>query len=90
VVQVNSDALTISRDRVIEELRQRGIGTSVHFIPLHLHPLYQRMGYRPGQFPQAEAHFERALSLPLYPGMTGEETAQVVGALHEIAREFRR
>lgn len=91
VVQVNSSALRIDRNRVIEELKNRGIGTSVHFIPLHLHTLYQeRLGYRSGQFPNAEERFERAISLPIYPGMTGEDSDRVIEALHGIAREYRR
>jgi dTDP-4-amino-4,6-dideoxygalactose transaminase len=90
VLQVKPDALRIGRDRVIEELKIRGIGTSVHFIPLHLHSLYQRLGYREGQFPNAEARFNGAISLPLYPGMTDEDSDRVIAALHDIAREFRR
>jgi dTDP-4-amino-4,6-dideoxygalactose transaminase len=91
VIQVNSKALRIHRDQVIEELKQRGIGTSVHFIPLHLHSLYQRhLGYRAGQFPNAEAQFERSISLPLYPGMSAEEVGRVVGALHDVASKFAR
>jgi dTDP-4-amino-4,6-dideoxygalactose transaminase len=90
VLQVKPDALRIGRDRVIEELKSRGIGTSVHFIPLHLHSLYQRLGYRDGQFPNAEARFDRAISLPLYPGMTDEDSDRVIAALEDIAREFRR
>ncbi|HEY0704007.1 MAG TPA: DegT/DnrJ/EryC1/StrS family aminotransferase [Candidatus Acidoferrales bacterium] len=91
VILVNTDALRIGRDRVIEELKLRGIGTSVHFIPLHLHPLYQnRLGYFAGQFPNAETHFERAISLPIYPGMTPDETGRVAEALREITHEFGR
>jgi perosamine synthetase len=91
VVQVNRDALRISRDRVIEELRQRGVETSVHFIPLHLHTLYQnQLGYRRGQFPVAERCFERAISLPIYPAMSDEDADRVGEALRVIAREFRR
>jgi dTDP-4-amino-4,6-dideoxygalactose transaminase len=90
VLQVKPDALRIGRDRVIEELKSRGIGTSVHFIPLHLHSLYQRLGYREGQFPNAEARFNGAISLPLYPGMTDEDSDRVIAALQDIAREFRR
>jgi len=90
VLKVNPDALSISRDRVIEELKKRGIGTSVHFIPLHTHPYYQqKLGYRTGQFPHAENHFEHAISLPLFPGMTNDDTERVVEALHDIAREHR-
>jgi perosamine synthetase len=91
VLQVNEAALRINRDQVIEELKQRGIGVSVHFIPLHLHPLYQqRCRYRPGDFPHAEERFAGALSLPLYPGLTGEEQDRVIQALHDIARLHRR
>lgn len=91
VVHVNSRALRIDRDRVIEELKNRGIGTSVHFIPLHLHPLYQkRLGYRSGQFPNAEDRFTSAISIPLYAAMADEECDRVIESLHEIADEYRR
>jgi perosamine synthetase len=91
VVQVNPAALRIDRDRVIEELKQRGIGTSVHFIPLHLHALYRKgSGYRAGQFPVAEKCFARAISLPIYPAMNEEDADRVTEALYDIAREFRR
>jgi dTDP-4-amino-4,6-dideoxygalactose transaminase len=76
---------------VIEELRSRGIGTSVHFIPLHLHTLYQtQLGYRAGQFPNAEERFERAISLPIYAAMNDEDSDRVIEALYEIARTYRR
>jgi dTDP-4-amino-4,6-dideoxygalactose transaminase len=91
VVLVEPLALGIHRDQVIEELRQRGVGTSVHFIPLHLQPYYQRTwGYRPGEFPVAEDYFDRCISLPIYPGMTDEDIHQVIEALHDISRKFRR
>lgn len=91
VIQVNSSALRIDRNRVIEELKSRGIGTSVHFIPLHLHTLYQeKLGYRTGQFPNAEEHFERAISLPIYPAMTDEDSNRVIEALYDIARVYKR
>ncbi len=91
VVEANKQALRINRDQVIDELKARGIGTSVHFIPLHLHPLYQnKLGYRCGQFPNAEERFAGAISLPIFPGMTQEELERVVEALRDIALEFRR
>jgi dTDP-4-amino-4,6-dideoxygalactose transaminase len=91
ILQVNHSALRIDRDQVIEQLKLRGIGTSVHFIPLHLHPLYQRrLGYRPGQFPNAEARFARAISLPIYAAMTDADSSRVVEALHDIEQRFRR
>lgn len=91
VLLVNPQALRIDRDRVIEELKQRGIGTSVHFIPLHLHSLYRdRLGYTAGQFPNAEERFRRAISLPIFPGMDPADSNRVIEALHDIAREYRR
>jgi perosamine synthetase len=90
VLQIEPKAFSVGRDTFIEELKQRGVGTSVHFIPLHTHPLYsQRFGYRAGQFPNAERHFEGAISLPLYPSMTTDDVDRVVGALSEIAVKFR-
>ncbi len=90
VIEVNSACLHIDRDRVIEELKLRGIGTSVHFIPLHLHTLYQGLGYRRGQFPNAEERFQGAISLPLFAAMSDEESDRVIEALHDIASEFKR
>lgn len=88
VLQLNPSALRIGRDQLIEELKLRGIGTSVHFIPLHLHTLYRGLGYEQGQFPNAEERFERAMSLPIYPAMTERDTNRVIEALLEIAREY--
>ena len=74
-------ALASRRARAIDGLRRAGIGTSVHFIPLHLHPLYRRMGYRAGQFPAAEAAYAGAISLPIWPGMTDAQVDRVIGAV---------
>ena len=60
---------------------QAGIATSVHFIPLHLHPLYRRMGYRAGQFPAAEAAYAGAISLPIWPGLTDAQIDRVIEAV---------
>jgi perosamine synthetase len=91
VLRIHPEKLSIDRDRFITELKDRGIGTSVHFIPLHLHPFYQkRFGYKPGDFPQAEAEYARALSLPIYPTMTDAEINAVINAVSEITHTFRR
>ena len=58
-----------------------GIGTSVQFIPLHLHPLDARMGYRAGQFPVAEHACAGAISLPIWPGMSDGEVARVIDSV---------
>jgi len=80
-------AIASRRARVIDALRQDGIGTSVHFIPLHLHPLYRRMGYRVGQFPAAEAAYAGSISLPIWPGMTDSQVDRVIlSVAAELAR----
>jgi perosamine synthetase len=79
--------LASRRARTIDRLREVGIGTSVHFIPLHLHPLYARMGYRPGQFPRAEAAYAGAISLPIWPGMSNGQIDRVIQA---VGTELRR
>jgi dTDP-4-amino-4,6-dideoxygalactose transaminase len=72
------------RARAIAEMAAEGIGTSVHFIPLHLHPLYREMGYRAGQFPAAEAAYAGAISLPIWPGMTDAQVDRVVESVIRV------
>ncbi len=91
VLRVCPGGLSIHRDRLIEELKERGIGVSVHFIPLHLHPYYRdTWGYRPGDFPVAEDYYDRCLSLPLYAAMTEENQSRVIDAIRDIAFRYRR
>jgi dTDP-4-amino-4,6-dideoxygalactose transaminase len=90
VVRLRPDRLAIGRDRFVAELQQRGIGTSVHFIPLHLMSYYrQRYGLHPEDFPVALRLYRAALSLPIYPSLTDEEIARVVAAVREAGGRFR-
>jgi dTDP-4-amino-4,6-dideoxygalactose transaminase len=83
--------LTIDRGQVIEGLKQLGIGTSVHFIPLHLHPYYRRRwGYSPGDCPVATAEYERVISLPIWPGMSFDDIDRVVDGLETVLGSARR
>ncbi|WP_083630337.1 DegT/DnrJ/EryC1/StrS family aminotransferase [Sulfobacillus thermosulfidooxidans] len=85
------EALSLSRDQFIEELKVRNIGASVHFIPIHLHPYYQmRYGWTPGQFPNAEQFFEAEVSLPLYPSMTDDDVNDVIEAVRDIVLSHSR
>ncbi len=73
------------RDQIIEFLKQKGIGTSVHFIPLHIQPYYQKKySYQPQDFPIAFKTFERSISLPIYPSLTSEEVDYICQILNEI------
>jgi len=91
ILRLRPGILRIGRDALIERLRERGIATSVHFQPLHLHSLYRRaFGFRKGSYPRTERESARAISLPLYPGLTQQAQDRVVGALLDQARRHRR
>ena len=75
---------SLDRDQVIEELKARNIGTSVHFIPIHMHKFYAReFDYAPGDFPSSESYFASTISLPMYPGMSYTDLDDVVDALRD-------
>lgn len=79
VVQLQSDRPEQERRELYQALRAAGIGVYVHYLPVHLHSYYQKsFGYRPGSFPAAEAYYQRALTLPLYPKMSDEEVERTL------------
>ncbi|MCB0079155.1 MAG: DegT/DnrJ/EryC1/StrS family aminotransferase, partial [Anaerolineales bacterium] len=83
--------LRIDRGEFIELLKAANIGTSVHFIPLHLHPYYrEKYGYAPTDFPVAFREYQREISLPIYSKMTDEDVADVITAVLEIVDEYQR
>lgn len=91
VIRLDLNRLTIDRAEFIEALRAHNIGTSVHFIPVHLHPFYQeRFHYRPGDFPNAASLYARIVSLPLYPRMTEDDVDDVIASVRQIVAEHRR
>jgi dTDP-4-amino-4,6-dideoxygalactose transaminase len=91
VIRLHLDRITIDRSVFIEELKQRNIGTSVHFIPVHLHPYYRdKYRLRPNDFPVAFREYQRIVSLPLYPRMTDQDAIDVIDAVREVCQKFRR
>lgn len=91
VLRLNLESLTIDRARFIHELKLRNIGTSVHFIPVHLHPYYRdKYGYKPEDYPVAYREYQRIVTLPLFPRMTDRDVADVVEAVVEVLRSFKR
>ena len=90
VLRLRLDHLQIDRSAFIDRLRIRNIGTSVHFIPIHVHPYYrQKYGWMPFSFPVAYQEFRRAISLPLYPAMSDDDVADVIAAVKAIVEETR-
>ncbi|HVH68408.1 MAG TPA: DegT/DnrJ/EryC1/StrS aminotransferase family protein [Gemmatimonadales bacterium] len=91
VLRLRPGVLRVGRDRFIEELTARNIGTSVHFMPIHLHPYYRdKYHYHPMSFPVAYDNFQRMLSLPLNPRLSDQDVADVIDAVRDVVREQRR
>ena len=83
-IRLRLERLAVDRNRFMALLRERGVGCSVHWRPLHLHPYYEEsFGWRPQHFPVASRLWERLISLPLFPGMTAEEQASVVETVRD-------
>jgi dTDP-4-amino-4,6-dideoxygalactose transaminase len=75
----------------LKNLKARNIGTSVHFIPIHLHPYYRdKYGYKPDDFPVAYREYQRIISLPLYPRMSDQDVEDVIEAVCDVVGRFRR
>jgi dTDP-4-amino-4,6-dideoxygalactose transaminase len=88
VLRLRPGALRIGRDQFIDELAARNIGTSVHFMPIHLHPYYRdKYGYHATAFPVAYENFQRMISLPLNPRLSDQDVADVIDAVRDVARE---
>ena len=84
-IRLELERLRISRHEFVAMMRSRNIGTSVHFIPLHLHPYYRSTyHYQPQDFPNASYAYERIVSLPIYPSMTNGDASDVIGAVRDI------
>jgi UDP-4-amino-4,6-dideoxy-N-acetyl-beta-L-altrosamine transaminase len=85
VVQVTNNA-AFDRRSIFDTLRGAGILVNIHYIPIHLQPYYARLGFKVGDFPNTEAYYSRAISLPLYPGLSVEDQDHVVATLKNILR----
>lgn len=89
-IRLNLDRLRIDRAEFIRQLGSLGIGASVHFIPLHLHPYYRNTyGYRPEDLPVASRAYEGLVSLPIYPSLIDEQVSRIISGVREIARANR-
>jgi perosamine synthetase len=91
VIRLGLASLTCGRNEFITRLKEKGIGTSVHFIPLHIHPYYrEKYGYRPEDMPVAWETYQKSVSLPIYPEMSDEDVERVIECVHETLRDARR
>ncbi len=91
VLRLNLETLRIDRAQVMEELKARNIGASVHFIPVHLHPYYRdRYRWAADAFPIAYREYQRMVSLPLFPKMTDADVEDVIAAVFDVVERIRR
>jgi UDP-4-amino-4,6-dideoxy-N-acetyl-beta-L-altrosamine transaminase len=81
VVEIDAARGNVKRAEVFARLRAAGIGVNVHYIPIHLQPFWRARGFAAGNFPRAEAYYQRAISLPLFPRLAEHEQDCVVAAL---------
>jgi dTDP-4-amino-4,6-dideoxygalactose transaminase len=90
-LRINPERLSLSRNEFIGKLQERGIGVSVHFIPLHTMPYYKkRYSLEDTDFPESLAAYGRAISLPIWPGMKNSQVERVITVVKELALEYTR
>jgi dTDP-4-amino-4,6-dideoxygalactose transaminase len=84
VVRLQLDRIRKTHRQVFEELRAAGIGVNLHYIPVHTQPYYQKLGFRAGDFPEAEKYYAEAITLPLFYDLTAADQERVVGTLRQV------
>ena len=84
VIQVDKDV----RKRVFDQLRASGIGVNVHYIPIHIQPFYQNLGFSEGECPVAESYYRRAISLPIFQGLNIDRQNEVIFIVNKIMSEL--
>ncbi|WP_048601367.1 UDP-4-amino-4,6-dideoxy-N-acetyl-beta-L-altrosamine transaminase [Rubeoparvulum massiliense] len=84
IIQIDSNKIGVNRDEAYQRLIERKIGANVHYIPVYLHPYYQRLGYKQGLCPQAENLYESMITLPLFPKMTESHVQAVIHDVKEV------
>lgn len=88
VIKLNSDKLTCTRKEVFEALQAENIGVNVHYLPVYLHPYYQKLGYKGGLCPEAEKLYESIITLPLFPKMTNKDVEDVINAVKKVVKYY--
>ena len=89
VIRLNLEKLGTDRSEIFSLLRSRGIGVNVHYIPVHLHPYYrERFGYQGGECPVAEKAYEQVISLPIFPGISERNIADVINTITQLTKYY--
>jgi len=83
-IQLELDKMTKTHFQIFDELRQHGLGVNLHYIPLYTQPYYKRMGFSQDNFPNSEAYYSRAISIPMFQGLTFEQQEQVIEVMKRV------
>ena len=86
VIRLQLDQISKTQLEVFEGMRKADILVNLHYIPVHTHPYYQEMGFKQGQFPNAEKYYQEAISIPMFPTMTYEQQNKTVATLKELLK----
>lgn len=86
VIRLKLSSITLTHKAVFDALRERGIGVNLHYIPVHTQPYYAKMGFKYGDFPEAEQYYREAISLPMFHTMTDQQQDNIVRALTEVLK----
>ena len=85
MLQIDFEKIGTTRKDFMKELADKGIGTQAHYIPVHTQPYYKtHYGYKTGDYPIAEEYYEKTLSLPLYPALSGDDIQKVIDTIKEL------
>jgi UDP-4-amino-4,6-dideoxy-N-acetyl-beta-L-altrosamine transaminase len=84
VIRLDLDIIEKSHKQVFQELRDKGIGVNLHYIPVHIHPYYRSMGFKLGDFPEAEKYYNEAISIPIFHGLKDDQQNTVIRAITEV------
>ncbi|MCY6353993.1 UDP-4-amino-4,6-dideoxy-N-acetyl-beta-L-altrosamine transaminase [Clostridium sp. ZS2-4] len=90
VIKLNLEKFTCTRKEVFEALQAENIGVNVHYLPVYMHPYYQKLGYKKGLCPNAEDLYERMITLPLFPGMEHKDVLDVINAVKKVLNYYKR
>ena len=83
-VQLKLEQLSKAHNQIFDELRKNGVGVNLHYIPIHMQPYFENMGFKKGNFPIVENYYSRAISIPIYQGLTTELQDKVVKVLKDL------
>tara|TARA_B100000963_G_scaffold358099_1_gene381887 strand:- start:5976 stop:7133 length:1158 start_codon:yes stop_codon:yes gene_type:complete len=86
IINLEIDYLKKTHLEIFKDLRKKGIGVNIHYIPVHTQPYYQSLGFKYGDFPASESYYKRALSLPIFPNLSEDKLSEVISAVKSVIK----